>query len=124
MALTGDERRRWRELTRQLRRDRRLTAHSMRFLVVSSWRRDMANARAGTAIPAITWLPATVAACLGLILVGAGEYFRNGTVVLAGAWLLVMTLILAGTALIMIGTADRRDERRRGQGSQDRSSQP
>ena len=124
MALTGDERRRWQELTRQLRRDRRLTAHSMRFLVVSSWRRDMANARAGTAIPAITWLPATVAACLGLILVGAGEYFRNGTVVLAGAWLLVMTLILAGTALIVIGTADRRDERRRGQGSQDRSSQP
>ena len=84
----------------------------------------MANARAGTAVPAITWLPATVAACLGLILVGAGEYYRNGTVVLAGAWLLVMTLILAGTALIMIGTADRRDERRRGQGSQDRSSQP
>ena len=84
----------------------------------------MANARAGTAIPAITWLPATVAACLGLILVGAGEYYRNGTVVLAGAWLLITTLILAGTALIMIGTTDWREERRPGQGSQDRSSQP
>ena len=124
MALTGDERRRWQELTRQLRRDRRLTVHSMRFRIVSGWRRDMANVRAGTAVPAITWLPATVAACLGLILVGAGEYYRDSTVVLAGAWLLVTTLILAGTALIMIGTADRRDERRRGQGSQDRSSQP
>jgi len=124
VALTGDERRRWQELTRQLRRDRRLTAHSMRFRIVSGWRRDMALARAGTAIPAITWLPATVAACLGLSLVGAGDYYKDGTVVLAGAWFLVMTLILAGTALIVIGTADRRDERRRGQGSQDRSSQP
>ena len=124
MALTGDERRRWQELTRQLRRDRRLTAHSMRFRIVSGWRRDMALARAGTAIPAITWLPATVTACLGLILVGAGDYYKDGTVVLAGAWFLVMTLILAGTALILIGTADWRKERHRGQGSEDRSSQP
>jgi len=124
VALTGDERRRWQELTRQLRRDRRLTAHSMRFRIVSGWRRDMANARAGTAIPAITWLPATVAACLGLSLVGAGDYYKDGTVVLAGAWFLVMTLILAGTALILIGTADWRKERHRGQGSEDRSSQP
>ena len=124
MALTGDERRRWQELTRQLRRDRRLTAHSMRFRIVSGWRRDMALARAGTAIPAITWLPATVAACLGLSLVGAGDYYKDGTVVLAGAWFLVMTLILAGTALILIGTADWRHERHRDQGSQDRSSQP
>ena len=124
MALTGDERRRWQELTRQLRRDRRLTAHSMRFRIVSGWRRDMANARAGTAIPAITWLPATVAACLGLILVGAGEQYKDATVVLIGAWCLVTTLILAGTALILIGTADWRSERHRGQGSQDRSSQP
>ena len=124
MALTGDERRRWQELTRQLRRDRRLTAHSMRFRIVSGWRRDMALARAGTAIPAITWLPATLAVCAGVILVGAGEHYRNGTVVLAGAWFLVMTLILAGTALILIGTADWRKERHRGQGSEDRSSQP
>ena len=124
MALTGDERRRWQELTRQLRRDRRLTAHSLRFRIVSGWRRDMALARAGTAIPAITWLPATVAACLGLSLVGAGDYYKDGTVVLAGAWFLVMTLILAGTALILIGTADWRKERHRGQGSEDRSSQP
>jgi len=124
VALTGDERRRWQELTRQLRRDRRLTAHSMRFRIVSGWRRDMALARAGTAIPAITWLPATVAACLGLSLVGTGEYYRDGTVVLAGAWFLIMTLILAGTALILIGTADWRKERHRGQGSEDRSSQP
>ena len=124
MALTGDERRRWQELTRQLRRDRRLTAHSMRFRIVSGWRRDMALARAGTAIPAITWLPATVAACLGLSLVGAGDYYKDGTVVLAGAWFLVMTLILAGTALILIGTADWRKERHRGQGSEDRSSRP
>jgi len=124
VALTGDERRRWQELTRQLRRDRRLTAHSMRFRIVSGWRRDMALARAGTAIPAITWLPATVAACLGLSLVGAGDYYKDGTVVLAGAWLLVTTLILAGTALILIGTADWRKERHRGQGSEDRSSQP
>ena len=124
MALTGDERRRWQELTRQLRRDRRLTAHSMRFRVVSGWRREMANARARTAVSAITWVPATVVACLGLILVGVGEYYRDGTVVLAGAWLLVTTLILAGTALIMIGTTDWRDERHRGHGSQDRSSQP
>jgi len=124
VALTGDERRRWQELTRQLRRDRRLTAHSMRFRIVSGWRRDMALARAGTAIPAITWLPATVAACLGLSLVGAGDYYKDGTVVLAGAWFLVMTLILAGTALILIGTVDWRNERHRGQGSEDRSSQP
>jgi len=124
VALTGDERRRWQELTRQLRRDRRLTAHSMRFRIVSGWRRDMALARAGTAIPAITWLPATVAACLGLSLVGAGDYYKDGTVVLAGAWFLVMTLTLAGTALILIGTADWRKERHRGQGSEDRSSQP
>ena len=124
MALTGDERRRWQELTRQLRRDRRLTAHSMRFRIVSGWRRYMALARAGTAIPAITWLPATVAACLGLSLVGAGDYYKDGTVVLAGAWFLVMTLILAGIALILIGTADWRKERHRGQGSEDRSSQP
>jgi len=124
VALTGDERRRWQELTRQLRRDRRLTAHSMRFRIVSGWRRDMALARAGTAIPAITWLPATVAACLGLSLVGTGEYYRDGTVVLAGAWFLIMTLILAGTALILIGTVDWRNERHRGQGSEDRSSQP
>ena len=81
MALTGDERRRWQELTRQLRRDRRLTAHSMRFRVVSGWRREMANARARTAVSAITWVPATVVACLGLILVGVGEYYRDGTVV-------------------------------------------
>jgi hypothetical protein len=124
VALTGDERRRWQELTRQLRRDRRLTAHSMRFRIVSGWRRDMASARAGTAIPAIAWLPAAVAACLGLILAGAGESYKDGTVVLVGAWFLVTTLILAGTALIFIGTADHRNERHRGQGSQDQSSQP
>ena len=122
MALTGDERRRWQELTRQLRRDRRLTAHSMRFRVVSGWRRDMAKARAGTAIPAITWLPATVAACLGLILVGAGEYYRNGTVVLAGAWALITTLVLAAAALIVFATADWRDQHRRGRSSRDQSS--
>ncbi len=114
MALTGEERRRWQELTWQLRRDRRLTAHLVRFRVVSGWRRNMADARAGTAIPAVTWLPATAAACLGLILVGAGEYYRNGVVVLAGAWLLITTLILAGTALVVIGTADWRYERRQG----------
>jgi hypothetical protein len=124
VALTGDERRRWQELTRQLRRDRRLTAHSMRFRIVSGWRRDIAKARAGTATPAITWLPATVAASLGLILVGTGEYYGDGTVVLVGAWLLVTTLILAGAALILIGTTDWRNQRHRGQGSQDRSSQP
>jgi hypothetical protein len=122
VALTGDERRRWQELTRQLRRDRRLIAHSMRFLVVSGWRRDMANARAGTAIPAITWLPATLTACTGLILVGAGEYYHNGNVVLAGAWVLIITLILAGTALIVMGTADWRDERRRSRSSRDQGS--
>jgi hypothetical protein len=122
VALTGDERRRWQELTRQLRRDRRLIVHSTRFLVVSGWRRNMANARAGTAIPAITWLPATLTACTGLILVGAGEYYRNGYVVLAGAWVLIITLILAGTALIVMGTADWRDERRRNRNSRDQSS--
>jgi hypothetical protein len=122
VALTGDERRRWQELTRQLRRDRRLIVHSMRFLVVSGWRRDMANVRAGTTIPAITWLPATLTACTGLILVGAGEYYRNGNVVLAGAWVLIITLILAGAALLVMGTADWRNERRRSRNSRDQSS--
>lgn len=124
MALTGEERRRWRELERQLRQDRRLTAHLMRFRIVSGWRRDIATARAGAAVPAITWVPATIMACLGVILVGAGEYYRNGTVVMAAMWVLITALILAGGALVLIGTADTRRDRRRGRrGQRDQSSQ-
>ena len=117
MALTGEERRRWRELERQLRQDRRLTAHLMRFRIVSGWRRGIATARASTAVPAITWVPATIMACLGLILVGLGEYTRHGTLVLAAMWVLIVALILAGGALILIGTADIRGDHRRGQRS-------
>jgi hypothetical protein len=121
VALTGEERRRWRELERQLRQDRRLTAHLMRFRIVSGWRRDVATARAGTSVPAITWVPATIMACLGLILVGAGEYVRSGTLVMAAMWVLIVALILAGGALILIGTADIRRDRHRGH--RDRSDQ-
>ena len=117
MALTGEERRRWRELERQLRQDRRLAAHLMRFRIVSGWRRDVATARAGTAVPAITWVPATIMVFLGLILVALGEYARSGTLVLAAMWVLIVALILAGGALILIGTADIRGDHRRGQRS-------
>jgi hypothetical protein len=124
VALTGEERRRWRELERQLRQDRRLTAHLMRFRIVSGWRRDVATTRAGTAVPAITWVPATIMACLGLILVGAGEYARSGTLVMAAVWVLIVALVLAGGALVLIGTSDIRRDRRRGKsGKEDQSSQ-
>jgi hypothetical protein len=118
VALTGEERRRWRELERQLRQDRRLTAHLMRFRIVSGWRRNVATARAGTAVPAITWVPATIMACLGLILVGVGEYVRSGTLVMAAMWVLIVALALAGGAMILIGTADMRRDRHRAQRDQ------
>jgi len=126
VALSREEGLRWRELTRQLRRDRRLIAQLVRFLVVSGLRGDLAVARAGTAVPAITWLPATIAACLGLVLVGTGEYARTGWLVLTGVWVLITALLLAGSALVLIGTADwwqgrrerrERRERRPGPGS-------
>jgi hypothetical protein len=123
VALTGEEQRRWRELERQLRQDRRLIAHLMRFHIVSGWRRDVATARAGTGVPAITWVPATIMACIGLILVGAGGYTRNGTVVMAAMYVLITALILAGGALILIGTADIRRDRRGDHSSEDQSSQ-
>jgi hypothetical protein len=108
VALSGEEQRRWQELARQLRHDRRLTVQVVLFRVVSGWRRDMAIARAGTAVPAITWLPATFAACLGLILVAAGEMARSAGMLIAGTGLLAAALILAGTALIVLGIADSR----------------
>ena len=119
MALTGEERRRWRELERQLRQDRRLIAQLMRFRIVSGWRRDVATARAGTAVPAITWVPATIVTCLGVILVGAGEYARDATVIMAAVWVLITALILAGGALILLGTADIRRDRHRDESSQE-----
>ncbi len=108
MTLSGEEQRRWQELARQLRHDRRLTARVVLFRIVSGWRHDMAIARAGTAVPAITWLPATLVACLGLILVAAGGMARSAGLVIAGAGLLAAALILAGAALVVIGIADSR----------------
>jgi hypothetical protein len=72
MELPAEEQRRWRELEAELRHDRRLAAHAAGFGTVIRWRRNMATARAGTAIPAVTWMPATAGACLGLALVIAG----------------------------------------------------
>jgi hypothetical protein len=105
VALSSEERRRWRELARQLRHDRRLATRVMLFRIVSGWRHDMAIARAGTEIPAITWVPATGAAVLGLILLGIGGLTRSSGIVIAGTSILVTALILAGTALVALGIA-------------------
>ena len=113
MALSGEERRRWQELTRQLRHGRRLTAQVVLFRIISGWRHDMAIARAGTRVPAVAWLPATGATCLGLILVAAGELTRIVGLIIAGTGVLVTALILAGTALVVIGIADGRGDTRR-----------
>jgi hypothetical protein len=105
VVLSGEERRRWRELARQLRHDRRLAARVMLFRVVSGCRHDRAIARVGTAMPAVTWVPATGAAVLGLILVAAGALVRSGGLVIAGTSILVAALILAGITLVATGIA-------------------
>jgi hypothetical protein len=109
MELPTEEQRRWRELAAELRHDRRLAAHVARFDAIVRWRQNMETARAGIAIPAVIWMPATVGGCLGLGLAIAGTMTRSNDMSAAGMAVLVTTLILAGIALVTIGTAGTRD---------------
>ncbi|MGH3278275.1 MAG: hypothetical protein ACRDNW_03965 [Trebonia sp.] len=108
MELPTEEHRRWRELAVELRRDRLLAACAARFDVIVRWRRNVEAARAGTAIPAMIWMPAAAGGCLGLALVTAGALVGNGGLSTAGMAVLVSTLVLAGIALLAIGTASSR----------------
>jgi hypothetical protein len=108
MELPTEEQRRWRELAAELRRDRLLAAHAARFDAIVRWRRNVEAARTGTAIPAVIWMPAAAGGFLGLALVTAGALVRNGALSTAGMAVLVSTLVLAGVALLAIGTAGSR----------------
>ena len=111
MVMSRDEQRRWRALARQLRRDRRLAAETARFNAVSRWRRDLAAASAEAELPPMAWLPAVLGVCLGLILVVSGTLTSRGGLAMAGVAILTAILVLAGTALLLTGIADRRPGR-------------
>jgi hypothetical protein len=67
MEFQTEEQRRWRELTAELRRDWRLVAHLARFDAAVRLRRNLATARDGSAVPAVTWMPALLGAFVGLV---------------------------------------------------------
>lgn len=105
MEMPTEEQRRWRELAVDLRHDWRLAVHAARFDTVIRLRRNMATARAGTAIPAVTWMPALLGACVGLSLLIAGAAADNTGLTTGGLAVLVTTAVLAGIALLAIGAA-------------------
>lgn len=104
MELSAGEQRRWRELAAELKRDRRLAVRAARFDTVIRWRRGMATARAGTAIPAIVWIPAAAGGVLGLALVVTGTLAASVSLIAAGMATIIAMLLLAGVALLAIGT--------------------
>lgn len=105
MALTAEEQRLWRELAAELGHDRRLAAHAVGFGAIIRLRRNMALARTGAAIPPLIWMPAIVGGCLGLGLLVAGALDRSSELSTAGTTAVVAVLILAGTAMLVIGIA-------------------
>lgn len=105
MELPTEEQRRWRELTAELRHDRRLAAHAARFETIVRWRSNLAIAAAGIAIPAVAWIPATAGGCTGIALLTAGALTRSSGLSVAGIAVMVVTLLLAGAALVTIGIA-------------------
>jgi hypothetical protein len=105
MELPTEEQRRWRELAVNLRHDWRLAAHVVRFDTVIRLRRDLATARTGTGIPAVTWLPALLGGCVGLSLVIAGMAADSTGLTTGGLVVCVTTAVLAGIALLAIGAA-------------------
>lgn len=105
MALTAEEQRLWRELAAELGHDRRLAAHAVGFGAIIRLRRNMALARTGAAIPPLIWMPAIVGGCLGLGLLVAGALGRSSVLSTAGTAAVVIILILAGTAMLVIGIA-------------------
>jgi hypothetical protein len=105
MELPTEEQRRWRELAVSLRHDWRLAAHAARFDTVIRLRRNIATARTGTGIPAVTWMPALLGGCIGLSLVIAGMVANSAGLTTGGLAVCVTTTVLAGIALLAIGAA-------------------
>jgi hypothetical protein len=105
MELPTEEQRRWRELAVDLRHDWRLAAHAARFDAVIRLRRNIATARAGTAIPAVAWMPALLGGCVGLSLVIAGMVAGSTGLTTGGLAVCVTTAVLAGIVLVAIGAA-------------------
>jgi hypothetical protein len=105
MELPTEEQRRWRELAANLRHDWRLAAHAARFDTVVRWRHNIATARTGSAIPALTWMPALLGGCIGLSLVIAGMVANSAGLTTSGLAVCVTTAVLAGIALLAIGAA-------------------
>lgn len=105
MELPTEEQRRWRELAVNLRHDWRLAAHAARFDTVIRLRHDIATARTGTAVPAVTWMPALLGGCIGLALVIAGIAADSTGLTTGGLVVCVTTAVVAGIALLAIGAA-------------------
>ena len=103
-----EEERAWREVTAELRHDRRFAAQLARFNAIIRLRRNLTVAREGTAIPALTWIPAIIGACVGLSLLIAGAVERSSGLSKGGITVLVTIAVLSGIALIAIGVAGAR----------------
>jgi hypothetical protein len=108
MKSSPEEERAWRELSAELRRDRRLAAHLAHFNVVVRLRRNIAAARTGAAIPPIAWIPAVIGACVGLSLLIAGAVEHSNGLSTGGITVFVTVTVLTGIVLIAIGTAGAR----------------
>ena len=108
MKSSPEEERAWRELSAELRHDRRLAAHLARFNAVVRLRRNMTAARTGAAIPSIAWIPVVVGASVGLSLLIAGAVERSSGLSKGGITVFVTVTVLTGILLIAIGTAGAR----------------
>jgi hypothetical protein len=115
MEFQTEEQRRWRELATELRRDWRLVAHLARFDAAVRLRRNLETARDGTAIPAVTWMPAMLGAFVGLTLVIAGAVSGSTGLSRGGILVLVTTAVLAGIALLALGIVGSRNVSRTGE---------
>lgn len=112
MGLSSEEQRHWRELARQLRQDRRLTAQWARFAALIRWRHETAVARSGAGVPVISWVPAACGSLLGVALIFGGAAGGGSDMIMAGAATLIATLILTGAILMALGIASARSQAR------------
>jgi Protein of unknown function (DUF3040) len=92
-VLSDEELRQWRELEAELAKEPRLVRLANR----------LANTNPNALMPRTAWLLWISGTSVGLIIVVAGWIANDSSVGMAGAGILILTVVLAGMATLMIG---------------------
>jgi hypothetical protein len=92
-VLSEDELRRWQDIEAELAREQRLVRLAKR----------LADRSTNSFIPRAAWLLWVTGSTVGLIIAIVGWATNDSSVGMAGIGILVLTVILAGMALMMIG---------------------